>query len=481
MMRQFLFILLAACLMAGCSEYRISDDPALRLTFSCDTLSFDSVFTEQAGATMQVMVYNRNTSALMIDRVWMEDGEAFAVNIDGETDFDRMRDLQINGGDSMFVFVRVTDFGRMAEEGVVRIEDKLHFHLKNGAAQQVLIEAYAQNATRLGKRGSGRTFVQDYTFTATQPYILYDTVVVEGLLKLEAGARLYMHAGACLYAQGDVEAAGTLEAPVIIRPDRLDHLFDSVPYLYAGGGWNGIYLVSETPKNYNFRYVDILSGNVGLYCISTCTDELPQLRMDGCRIHNHTSYGLVLNHVNALITNTEISNCAANCVYCSGGKHEFVHTTVASYFGYTNIRIQSAVKEDMAAVYIDNLAKTAPQTVTSFYNSVITGYLANQLLVATPFDRFYPGSFVGNYLKTDSLAFPHAAQNTYWQSTDTAKVFVNDFYKYKEYIYYDFRLDSLSPARSIGDSIQAIPYPTDRNGVSRAFMRPDAGCYQYTE
>ena len=166
-------------------------------------------------------------------------------------------------------------------------------------------------------------------------------------------------------------------------------------------------------------------------------------------------------------------------VSCDGGKHEFIHSTIASYFGYTNIRIQSVKKEDMAAVFIDNLSKTAPQTNTSFANCIITGYLPNQVVVATPFDQYYPGTFIGNYLKTDTLRMPHASANVYWQKTDTAAVFVNDFYKYKEYIYYDFRLDSLSPAISIGDSLVALPYPTDRNGVSRANLIPDAGCYQH--
>ena len=57
-------------------------------------------------------------------------------------------------------------------------------------------------------------------------------------------------------------------------------------------------------------------------------------------------------------------------------------------------------------------------------------------------------------------------------------MFVNDYYRYKEYVYYDFHLDSLSPAIGIGDSIAALPYPTDREGVNRAGMKPDAGCYQ---
>ena len=477
-MRRLLFVIGVVCFLAGCREYRISDDPALRLSFSTDTLRFDTVFTEQGSAALQLMVYNRNASALLIDRVWLDDGSVFHVNIDGEQDLDRLTQLTVNGGDSAFVFVRLKP-GRNNSSIPLLIEDCLHFHLATGTTQDVLLEAYGQDAVRIGRVGCGRTQYAACTFTADKPYIIFDTLIVQGALTMETGTCLYMHSGACIYALGDVSALGTLEHPIVIRGDRLDRLFDSVPYAYAGGSWNGIYLQSEKPQTYDFRYVDILSGNVGLLSSSSCTDALPQLNMEGCRIHNHTQYGLILVNTDARVTNTEISNCASYCVYCSGGKHDFVHTTVASYFGFTNIRIQSVAKDDVSAVYIDNLGKTAPQTVTSFYNSIITGYRSNQLVVATPLDRFYPGAFVGNYLKTDTLAVPHAHGNTYWQTADTADLFVNDFYKYKEYIYYDFHLDSLSPAIGIADSLTAVPYPLDRDGVSRALTLPDAGCYQY--
>ena len=192
--------------------------------------------------------------------------------------------------------------------------------------------------------------------------------------------------------------------------------------------------------------------------------------------------------MDACVTNTEISNCAAYCVYCDGGKHDFVHSTIASYFGNTNIRIQSVPKEPTAAVFINNLSKEEPATKTSFYNSIITGYLTNQLVVATPIDRYYPGAFIGNYLKTDTLPMPHAAENIYWQKDDTASVFVNDFYRYREYVYYNFHLDSLSPARGIGEEVSVIKnYPDfgdlrieeDYDGVPRTTGRPDAGCYQH--
>ena len=478
-MRKYLYLILCACALVSCREYHVSDDPTMKIAFSQDTVCFDTVFTAQGSATLQFKVYNRNTSALIIDRVWLENNTAFRVTIDGEADLSRLTHLQLNGGDSLFVFVRV-DIDPTNVNNPVLVADLLHFHLANGNTQQVVLEAYGQDVTRIGKAGCGRTEIaSDMTFTATKPYLLFDTLIIGGVLTIDAGATLYMHQGACLFALADVSVNGTLDAPVTIRGDRLDRLFDSVPYSYAGGSWDGIYLQAEEPHTYQFHYADILSGKVGLYCLSTCNNApLPSLRMDGCRIHNHANYGLVLVHTDALVSNSEISNCASYCVYCSGGEHTFVHTTVASYFGYTNIRIQSTEKEETAAVYIDNLTKSEPFTTTSFYNSIITGYLPNQVVVATPFDQYYPGAFVGNYLKTDTLHMPHATANIYWQKSDTAEVFVNDFYKYKEYIYYDFHLDSLSPAIGIGDSIAALPYPTDRDGISRSASHPAAGCYE---
>lgn len=477
-MRRWIVYIVCVLAFIGCREYQVSDDPSLRLTFSADTICFDTVFTEQGSATAQLMVYNPNKNAIVIDKIWLEDGEAFRVNIDGEPVYKSGKEFTIFGKDSILVFIRVTDFGPMAENGAILIEDLLHFHLATGTTQDVVLEAYAENAARLGHLGRRTEIEGDYTFSAEKPYILFDTILVGGKMTIEAGARLYMHQGASLVALGDVEALGTMDKPIYIRPDRMDNLFDSVPYLYAAGGWNGFYLQSEEAKNYTFSYVEIVSGNVGMSCVSTCKGTLPTLQMDGCKIHNHTLYGLVLEHVDALVTNTEISNCGLYCVYCNGGKQDFVHSTIASYFGYTNIRIQSAKKENTAAVYIDNLSKTGEPTMTSFYNSVITGYLANQLVLATPLEQYYEGVFSHNYLKTDTLLASNAKDNTYWQETDTS-VFRNTYYKYKEYIYYDFRPDSLSPLRGIGDSIVALPYPMDREGVSRALMRPDAGCYQH--
>ena len=464
--------------MVSCREYQVSDDPTLRLEFSCDTLSFDTVFTEEGSSTAQIMVYNRNKSALRIDKIWLADGHSFHVNVDGEPQLTQLKDLKINGGDSLFIFVRA-DINPTNSNSPVLITDQLHFHLSNNVSQYIELEAYGQDVTRIGSKGCGRTTHTSLNLTAAKPYIIFDTLVVNNTLTIQPGAQIYMHSHACIYVLGTVKANGTKENPILIRGDRLDNLFENVPYLYAGGSWDGFYIQADKQHTHEFEYVDILSGNVGLYAFSTYEGSMPSLKMNGCRIHNHTQYGLVLIRFNALVTNTEISNCGSYCIYCESGTHRFYHTTVASYFNNTNVRIQSAVKENVAAVYIDNLSKTTPKTKTSFYNSIITGMRTKQIVLATPIEKYYDGSFVGNYLKSDTLLTPNAHDNVYWTKDEEHPVFRNTFFKYKEYNYYDFQLDSLSPARAIADSIIALDYPVDRNGNSRANVKPDAGCYQY--
>ena len=117
------------------------------------------------------------------------------------------------------------------------------------------------------------------------------------------------------------------------------------------------------------------------------------------------------------------------------------------------------------------------KTETSFKNCIITGGRGNNLVVATPLPDNYNGEFVGNYLRADSLPKAFAKDNVYATEADSM-VFKNIYYRYKEYHYYDFGLDSLSPARGIADSITTLSYPIDRAGRQRK-AKADAGCYEF--
>lgn len=478
----FVWCILICIAMTACQEDILTHNPAQQLTFSHDSLLFDTVFTNMGSSTKRMMVYNPNKNALCIDRVEMKNCKSFFINLDGENQLDNMRDITLRGGDSLFLFVRV-EIDPQDVNTPVLVEDTIVFHV-NQKQHNIYLQAYGQDVRVIQSK---EKFVQydHWVVENDKPYLIYDTVVVAGNMRIKPGATLYMHSGAMIYAYGSVTANGSQEQPIVIRGDRTDMLFDSVPYRVASGQWNGLYLVHladmKTPT-YTFDYVDILSGSIGLYAISESTTNCPRLSLSNGRIHNHSIYGLVLQNIDATVVNTEISNCASYCVYLAGGKHNFAHNTIASYFGYpyTTINIHNNIlREDVAAVYINNLSKNAAPTISSFYNCIITGARKNNVVVATPLPDYYEGKFVGNYLRADSLSETFAQQNVYATDSDTV-VFRNIHYLYKEYRYYDFQLDSLSPARGIADSVMASHFPYDRLGNQRK-SHPDAGCYEYKE
>lgn len=486
MQKKLNIILLVCCMMlcVSCIQDQVSSDPKLQLSFSHDTILFDTVFTTIGTSTKQVRVYNPNKHALSIEQVSMQNGQYFFVNLDGENDMSRMRDVVVRGGDSLFLFVRA-EIDPQASNSPVLVEDKIAF-LVNGKLQEILLQAYGQNVEKIIGENGKKIYDSHLRLTNEKPYLLYDTVVVAGNLTIEKGTTLYMHSNAMLYVYGNMSAEGTREQPIVLRGYRTDHLFDSVPYRMASGQWDGLYLIhpkGKIPPTYKMNYVDILSGKIGLYVESESTGKiLPSLKLTNSRIHNHSVYGVVLRNVDAKVVNCEISNCASYCVYLDGGKHDFVHNTIAAYYGfpYTTLNLHNnMLAEDVAAVYINNLSKNTAKTNSSFSNCIITGGRKNNVVVATPLNEYYEGEFIGNYLRADSLDEVFAKNNVYASDSDSL-VFRNIYYLSKEYYYYDFRLDTLSPARGIADSVAAIPYPTDRIGYRRK-SKPDAGCYEFEE
>jgi len=462
--------------LSACKEEQISSDPNLSLGFSVDSVCFDTVFNHIGSSTQRVMVYNRNKNALRIDYVTLQ-GKYFHINLDGENDLSRLHNIVINGGDSLYLFIRVN----VDESTPILATDTIRFYV-NQHEQTIPLEAYGLNAHIIRSKHR-KTQLAEYTFRADSSYLIFDTLVITGATRMEAGASLYLHPNVSLHLYGGIRASGTKDKPIRIMGDRLDKLFTQVPYRVASGQWGGIYLYQSKDSALHrdsLNYIEILSGNIGLLSESEDKDHRAHLSLSNSRIHNHAVYGLVLQNTDADVWNTEISNCASYCIYLQGGTQVFTHNTIASYFGWPNsdLNIHNVSREDVAAVYINNLDKEMAPTSVSMRNCIVTGVRSNNIVVATPLPDYYQGTFVGNYLRADSLPAAFSSNNIY--ATDSDKVFVNTHYKYKEYIYYNFHLDSISPARNIGDSLLVVqPWHIDRDGVSRMDKKPDAGCYEW--
>ena len=77
-------------IMTSCQEDILSNDSTQQLTFSHDSLLFDTVFTTFGSSTKRMMVYNPNKNALLIDRVEMKSGKSFFINLDGENQLENL-------------------------------------------------------------------------------------------------------------------------------------------------------------------------------------------------------------------------------------------------------------------------------------------------------------------------------------------------------------------------------------------------------
>ena len=450
-----------------------SDD----LYVSVDTVRFDTVFSSTGSTTQILKLYNPTSEAIRLRSVSFADGRFFRVNIDGETDLSRMAGFEIGSQDSMFVFLKV--FVDPTDSNTpVLISDRLI--IQTDVRHEILLEAYGQDVTILDRLH----ITSDTTLADLKPYLVRHYLVVDSgnRLTIAKGTTFFMGDSAQLVVRGELTIAGTLQEPVVFRGSRTYHIYDKVPYDYVSGLWGGIYIIDHDGKHlqHQLDYVDIHGANVGLYCLAADKKQLPQISVTNSRIHNHSMYGIAMQNFDSEIVNTEVSNCASYCVYLAGGTHRLVHNTIASYFNSSSVVLHSVARDNVSALFVNNLSKNNARTVLQLTNCIVAGLRQQNFTIATPMPQLYSGTFCNNCLRSDSVDYIQYIDNYFLKSQDT--LFVNTYFDRNKELYYDFRLDSASVARNIADTTTARLYPIDRLGHNRfADGMPDAGCYEWTE
>ena len=80
-------MLLSSALFCSCNdEEQMTADKNAQLSFSRDTVSFDTLFTGITSPTERVRVYNKNSKGVRISNVKLESGgtSGFMINVDGQ-------------------------------------------------------------------------------------------------------------------------------------------------------------------------------------------------------------------------------------------------------------------------------------------------------------------------------------------------------------------------------------------------------------
>lgn len=469
-----IFVIMSVFLVACNEDAGFSSSPDLRLEFSCDTVAFDTLFTDLSSPTAMFVVHNRNKNSLRVSDIRLASGgeSGFNVLVDGEPG-NVVRDIEIRAKDSIYVLASVK-LDRNGTDMPLMVKDSLLFTLESGVGQYVLLMAYGRDVTFM----HAPKFTTD-TILAAGHYVVYDSLVVgpESNLALSAGTTLYFHDNAFMKIEGTLNAAGDLESPIVFRGDRTDRMFDYLPYDRVPGQWGGVTFTSTSNGNI-LKYCDIHSAKYGLM-VELGDTTLQRLTVESSKIYNFTGHAMELQQAHASVSNTLIANAEGNCVKVVGGSVDFVHCTIANFYVWKQRDVALALHNNLEGV-------PAPLYRASFSNCIIAGTKDDELMgYFTEYGDTVPNSV--NYYFSHSLINTVATDDSCFVSVVFDRPDSLSFAKEQfmlidnEEFKYDFHLSEISQARRIASGEFLDILPVDVDGVQRTAEAVDAGCFVYRE
>ncbi len=460
----------------SCRKDTISNDSSINLSFSNDTIIFDTVFTSLGSATQRLMVYNPSGSAVNISNIMLAGGSQspYRINVNGLSG-DDFKDIELNGGDSLYIFARVTIDPNDFNNPYV-VEDSLLF-LTNGNEQKVKLVAWGQNANYI----LADTYIEGFPpfkvvadslvtvhWTNEKPYVIYGYAVINsyGKLIIDEGARIYFHknSGLWAYTDGVLKVYGTVENPVTFQGDRLEAFYDDLP-----GQWDRIWLMEgRQGEDHEISNAVIKNGFIGIQAESFLRPTENKVTLKNVIIENMTGIGIFSRLFNITGANTVVANCGGYCLaFTGGGYYDFRQSTFANYWPYS--------VRNTPAVFINNyLPDSNDQPVPfpmnfSLGNSIIYGFNRNEFEtdMTSGADSLY-------YLTNCILKTEYQVSN----SINYNDILKNQDPKFMDYQENDYRLDTLSPAIGYGDPSIAATVPFDILGNPRT-EHYDLGAYQF--
>lgn len=361
-------LFVAMCLSLGsCIDDDFTTSSSDRLAFSTDTLSFDTVFTGTGTPTARLLVFNRAKKSISISEIRMKNPDSrFQMNVDGQSR-DVFHDVEIRGEDSIYVFVECLLPETAANEPYLT-EDAIEF-VTNGNRQEVTLEAWGQNVTRL----RAATIDSDTRLTVDRPYVVFDSLVVApgATLTIDPGVMLLFHDKASMRVYGRLDARGTPEKKIQMRGDRLDNVLPDAGYDILAGQWKGISIAPGSFGNV-MECVDMRSTSEGLM-VDSCGDlSRPSLTLVNSWLHNSKGSVLTSSHAWVDALGCCFSEAADNVVSLTAGKHLFTQCTFSNYYlfaatGQPVLGLYDVLPDDKDG------SSAAPLMQARFENSIIYG------------------------------------------------------------------------------------------------------------
>ncbi len=492
----FLILLIAILLFARCNKEEIYINGNLNdITFSADTLLFDTVFTTRGSATYILKIKNGSKNPILLDEVGLEMGSnsRFSINVDGIAG-KVVNQVEILGQDSIYVFAEVTiDPDQPLSISPFVIEENLV--VKSGtSSKKVLFQAWGQNANYFPFKGATGEINKlpcsgSVVWDDPKPYVVYGVLWISACnLVIPAGAQIYVHGGITqndLFGvfndgiilvdyDGRITIEGTKENPVVIQGDRLEPSFEE-----EAGQWWGIYL-SGGSKGNRISYATIKNSNLGIYA-----DSAAVITLANTTIRNTAGPGIQGVQAKIRADNTLIhSNYSTGVFLTRGGDYTFNYCTLASYgVDADALFLSNYICVGESLLGCEEIA-VAPLKA-SFTNSIIAGSRKDELVLRDNSLRENQALF--------DVKFDHCAIKVTELVTDEKSLY-QDFFEtlcqsclklesdsplFKNVDEVDFRLDSLSVVRGAGRPINDfISINIDIEGNMRDPSHPSIGCFE---
>ena len=423
--RLFFFIAIIAVLLTACTDNdSFTTGSGNRLTFSEDTIRFDTLFSTVPSATQTFWVRNESGDGIRIRTARLErsNQSGYRVNVDG-TYLDPVgSDFEVRKGDSILVFVEITTRENHADEPQL-VEDNLIFTLESGVEQRVNLRTYSWDAQKI----TDLVVAEDMTIESSVPLLIYG----QGI-RVEEGATLtlrntvfYFHDGAGIDAKGIVTAENCL-----FRGDRLDRMFDYLPYDRVSGQWKGIRLSSPNGRN-TFGSCEIRNAVDAIVCDSTL------LYLYDTVIHNSSGDGIYARHSTVFVDYCQLSNTYGDCLGLYGCYAQVTQSTLAQFYPFSANRGY--------ALYFKNTKW--PMTLECM-NTLVTGY-ADDVVMGEMADTtvVLDYHFTNCLLRTPKVEDEKRLERVIFETPKDSVQGKQHFRTVdEENLYYDFTLDSISPA-----------------------------------
>ena len=437
----YIGILAVVLTMTACSDDdSFTTDSANVLTFTADTLKMDTVFSNVGSATYTFWAYNRTDKGIRLNSVRLKNGNqtGFRVNVDGSYLDNSLgavvTNLEVRKGDSLRVFVELTS-PEVNQLEPQMVADDLVFQLESGTEQRVRLQAWAWDA----EKWTDKVISRDTTIDTRVPIIIYGSGlrVDSGAVLTLRGTALYFHDGAGIDIYGRLEAEDC-----VMRGDRLDYMFDYLPYDRVSGQWRGLWFAPSSMGNMLTK-TEIRNATTGILLADSAAMDSTRLRlqMSHCVVHNSKGHGLVSYHSNVLLEYCQLTNTLGDCLAVYGGNCVIDHCTLAQFYPFSGERgaaLRFVANGDITFVCRNSI-------VTGYEEDVVMGEQSDSTAVMNY-------EFEDCLLRTpkvdgDTVSFRNIIWETPKDSIQGKQHFVNID---EENLYYDFHLDSLSTAQGKG-------------------------------